>query len=112
MKSSSSVDSEGNGDCEEKKKEIKEQEMEVVDDVAEPEMEPKAPSSKPSSATTASIFTSQASARVMKKTTRIRTGGKAPRGNLSNRPSARLYRKSFHNLIHNYGIENTSRTHL
>jgi hypothetical protein len=28
------------------------------------------------------------------------------------RPLHRLHQNNFHNLIHNYGVENTSRTHL
>lgn len=71
--------------------------------------EPEAQVSQPPSTTVTSVSAIPTSWRVLKQTSSVPTGGKAPRYRLTPKSSARLYRNPFYNLIHNFGVENTSR---
>ena len=89
-------------------------EEELLEDVAMDEesgncVEAQAPESERE--TLASISTTPVSSRTL-KTARIHTGFKVLEGSISKRPSTRLRNNPFHNLVHNYGVENTSRIHI
>jgi hypothetical protein len=89
-----------------------EEELEVGDGVVGTKEALEALAPGPPSKTLASISTTLASSGSMKMIARIQTGGKVPRGYLCKRSSARLRKNHFHNLVHNYGFENTSRAHI
>ena len=89
-------------------------EKELLEDVAmdeesENSVEAQAPESERE--TQASISTTPVSSRTLKMA-RIHIGFKVLEGSISKRPSARLRNNPFHNLVHNYGVENTSRMHI